>query len=206
VKIPVYVYSADPILQAGVIGQLRGRPEADVVDGTSLDAARVAIVASDTVDEETSRTIRAVLRNGELRVVLVVSQLDDSSLLAGIEAGACAFVRRAEAVPERLANAVLSAAAGDGTVPPDLLGRLLTHVSNVQTNVLSPRGMTLTGLSEREIEVLRLVAEGLETTEIAERLCYSERTVKGVIHEITTRLRLKNRAQAVAYAVRQGLI
>ena len=82
----------------------------------------------------------------------------------------------------------------------------MTHVSNIQSNVLSPRGLTLTGLSEREIEVLRLVAEGLETSEIAEKLCYSERTVKGVVHEITTRLRLRNRAQAVAYAVRQGLI
>ena len=50
------------------------------------------------------------------------------------------------------------------------------------------------------------MAEGLETSEIAERLCYSERTVKGVVHEITTRLRLRNRAQAVAYAVRQGFI
>ena len=205
-KIPVYVFSLDPILQMGVIGQLRGRPECEVVDGTSIDSARVAIVAVDTVDEEAVRSIRAVIRNGELRVVIVVSNLDDASLLAGIEAGACGFIRRGDAVPERLASAVLSAAAGDGTVPPDLLGRLLTHVSNVQANVLSPRGMTLTGLSEREIEVLRLVAEGLETTEIASRLCYSERTVKGVIHEITTRLRLKNRAQAVAYAVRQGLI
>jgi DNA-binding NarL/FixJ family response regulator len=79
-------------------------------------------------------------------------------------------------------------------------------MSNIQSNVLSPRGMTLSGLSEREIEVLRLVADGLETSEIAARLCYSERTVKGVVHEITTRLRLRNRAQAVAYAVRQGLI
>jgi DNA-binding NarL/FixJ family response regulator len=206
VKIPAYVYSVDPILQMGVSGQLRGRPEVEVVDGTSFDAAKVAIVVCDTVDEDTARSVRAIVRNGEIRVVLVVGQLDDNSLIAGIEAGACGFMRRGEAVPEKLAAAVLSAAAGDGTVPPDLLGRLLTHVSNVQAQVLSPRGMTLSGMSEREIQVLRLVSEGLETTEIAERLCYSERTVKGVIHEITTRLRLKNRAQAVAYAVRQGLI
>ena len=205
-KIPVYVYSTDPILQAGVVGQLRGRPETEVVDGTSLDDVRVAVVVCDSVDEDTVRTVRALQRTGDLRIVLVVSSLDDSSLLAGIEAGASGFVRRSEAVPERLAAVVASAAAGDGSVPPDLLGRLLAHVSNVQVNVLAPRGMTLSGLSQREIEVLRLVAEGLETTEIADRLSYSERTVKGVIHEITTRFRLKNRAQAVAYAVRQGLI
>jgi DNA-binding NarL/FixJ family response regulator len=83
---------------------------------------------------------------------------------------------------------------------------LLDYVNNLQASVLSPRGLSLTGLSDRELDVLRLVAEGLETSEIAERLCYSERTVKGVVHEITTRLRLKNRAHAVAYAVRHGLI
>jgi DNA-binding NarL/FixJ family response regulator len=206
VRIPVYVYSADPILHAGIAAQLRGRPETEVVDGTDLDMVKVAVVVCDDVDEETARSVRALQRNGSLRVVLVVSNLDDANLMAGIEAGASGFLRRAEAVAERLTAVIHATASGDGSVPPDLLGRLLTHMSNIQSNVLSPRGMTLSGLSEREIEVLRLVADGLETSEIAARLCYSERTVKGVVHEITTRLRLRNRAQAVAYAVRQGLI
>jgi DNA-binding NarL/FixJ family response regulator len=206
VRIPVYVYSADPILHAGIASQLRGRPETEVIEGTDLDTARVAVVVCDEVDEDAARAVRALQRNGSLRVILVVSNLDDANLLAGIEAGASGFLRRAEAVAERLTAVIHATASGDGSVPPDLLGRLLTHMSNIQSNVLSPRGMTLSGLSEREIEVLRLVADGLETSEIAARLCYSERTVKGVVHEITTRLRLRNRAQAVAYAVRQGLI
>jgi DNA-binding NarL/FixJ family response regulator len=176
-----------------------------VVDATDLDSVRVGVVVCDAVDEETARSVRA-LQRGSLRVVLVVTNLDDANLLAGIDAGASGFLRRSEAVAERLVEVILSAASGDGSVPPDLLGRLLAHVSNIQTTVLSPRGLTLTGLSEREIDVLRLVAEGFETSEIAAKLCYSERTVKGVVHEITTRLRLRNRAQAVAYAVRQGLI
>jgi DNA-binding NarL/FixJ family response regulator len=206
VRIPVYVYSSDPVLHAGIAAQLRGRPETEVVDGTDLDSVRVAVVVCDDVDEETARSVRALQRNGSLRVVLVVSNLDDGNLLAGIEAGASGFLRRGEAVAERLTAVIHATASGDGSVPSDLLGRLLTHMSNIQSNVLSPRGMTLAGLSEREIEVLRLVADGLETSEIAAQLCYSERTVKGVVHEITTRLRLRNRAQAVAYAVRQGLI
>ena len=204
-RIPVYVYSVDPILHADIAAQLRGRSETEVVDGTDLDSVRVGVVVCDTVDEETARSVRA-LQRGSLRVVLVVTNLDDANLLAGIDAGASGFLRRCEAVAERLVEVILSAASGDGSVPPDLLGRLLAHVSNIQTTVLSPRGLTLTGLSEREIDVLRLVAEGCETSEIAAKLCYSERTVKGVVHEITTRLRLRNRAQAVAYAVRQGLI
>ena len=98
------------------------------------------------------------------------------------------------------------AAAGDGTIPPDLLGRLLSQLRDLQSNVLSPRGLTLAGLAEREIEVLKLVAEGLDTGEIAEKLCYSERTVKNVLHHLTTRLQLRNRSHAVAYAMRNGLI
>lgn len=206
VKIPVYVHADDPVLQAGVTALLRGRPEASVVEATDLDTARVVIVAADDVDEPTVRTARALQRNGSMRLVLVITNLGDAALLAGIGAGACGFVRRSEATPERLGEVVRSAASGDGAVPPDLLGRLLEHMSSVQSSILEPRGLSLSGLSERETVVLRLVAEGLETSEIAERLCFSERTVKGVIHEVTTRLRLRNRAQAVAYAVRQGLI
>jgi DNA-binding NarL/FixJ family response regulator len=101
---------------------------------------------------------------------------------------------------------VRHAAAGDGSVPPDLLGRLLRQVGRLQRQVLAPRGLTFTGLSEREVDVLRLVADGLDTSEIARHLSYSERTIKNVIHDITTRLQLRNRAQAVAYAMREGLI
>jgi DNA-binding NarL/FixJ family response regulator len=62
---------------------------------------------------------------------------------------------------------------------------------------------TLTG---RETAVLRLIAEGLGTAEVAEQLCYSTRTVKSVIHEVTRRLHLRNRTHAVAYAIRLRLI
>ena len=99
-----------------------------------------------------------------------------------------------------------AAAAGDGSVPGDLLARLLDQVGRLKRQVLDPRGIALSGLSEREAAVLRLVSEGLETSEIARRLSYSERTIKNVIHDVTTRLGLKNRSHAVAFAVREGLI
>ena len=204
-RIRVYVYAADPISQAGLASQLRARPEIQVVDD-DVDRAEVAIVVADEVDEETSRTVRAVQRNGIPRVVLVVTRLDDAGMIGGIEAGACGLLRRSEANPERLVESILSAGAGDGSVPSDLLGRLLEHVGRLQRQVLSPRGLTLTGLTEREIEVLRLVADGYDTSEIAGQLAYSERTIKNVIHDVTARLNLRNRSHAVAYAVRNGLI
>jgi DNA-binding NarL/FixJ family response regulator len=97
-------------------------------------------------------------------------------------------------------------ARGDGTVPPDLLGRLLAQVGRVQRQVLSPRGFALTGLSRREADILRLIADGLDTAEIATTLAYSERTVKNVLHDVTSRLQLRNRSHAVAYALKQGMI
>ena len=72
--------------------------------------------------------------------------------------------------------------------------------------VLAPRGLAFSGLSDREAEVLKLVASGHDTAEIAGRLSYSQRTVKNILHDVTTRLQLKNRSHAVAYAVREGLI
>jgi DNA-binding NarL/FixJ family response regulator len=61
-------------------------------------------------------------------------------------------------------------------------------------------------LEDREVDVLRLVAEGLDTAQIAQRLNYSERTIKHVIHVMLDRLQLKNRPHAVAFAIRSGLI
>jgi DNA-binding NarL/FixJ family response regulator len=205
-RVPVFVYARDPISQAGIAAELRGRPELEVLSETEVDQADVAVVAADEVDEETLRVIKAIQRTGGPRVVLVVARPDDGGLVAAVEAGACGLLRRSEATPEILTRAVVAAAQGDGTVPPDLLGRLLSQVGRLQRHVLAPRGLTFSGLTERELGVLRLVADGLDTAEIAEQLAYSERTIKNIIHDITTRFHLRNRSHAVAFALRQGLI
>ena len=205
-RVSVFVYAADPVSAAGVASELRRRPEVMVVDDAEIDRAEVAIVVTDEVDPVTVRTVRAIQRNGCPRVVMIVTRLDDAGLLAAVEAGACGMLRRADALPERVATAVLTAAKGDGSVPPDLLGRLLDQMGRLQRQVLAPRGLSLSGFSDREVDILRLLAEGWDTSTIASKLSYSERTVKQVIHDLTTRLQLRNRSHAVAYAVRQGLI
>ncbi len=205
-RIRVFVFGEDPISQAGVATQLRGRPEVLVVDGTDIDSAEVAVVIVDQMGENTARTVHAVQRGGCPRVVLVVSELDDAGLLVAVETGVSGLLRRKEATPERLAAAVTSAASGDGTLAPDLLGRLMAQMSRLQRDVLAPRGIGPAGLTDRERDVLRLLADGLDTAEIASQLAYSERTIKNIIHDLTTRLNLKNRSHAVAYAVKSGLI
>jgi DNA-binding NarL/FixJ family response regulator len=205
-RIPVYVYAEDPVLQAGVASQIRRRPEILVVDEGELDSAAVAVVVADLIDDSTVTVIRAIQRNGCPRVIVVAGHLDDASVLMAVEAGACGFLRRREATPERMVGVLQSVADGNGTMPPDMLGRFLGLIREMQTDVLAPRGLTLAGLTDREIQVLRMVAEGLDTAEIADRLCYSERTVKNIVHGVTARLHLRNRSHAVAYAMRHGLI
>lgn len=205
-RIPVFVYARDPISEAGLVSQLHDRPEVWVVGEGELDSAAVAVVVADQVDAETLRAIKALQRNGCPRVVAVVTQLDDGGLLGAIEAGACGLLRRSEAVPDRLVAALQRAAAGDGTLPPDLLGRLLAQIGHLHREILSPRGFRFSGLTEREVEVLRMVSDGCNTAEIAGKLCYSERTIKNTIQDVITRFQLRNRSHAVAYALRQGLI
>lgn len=205
-RVKIYVYANDPVSQAGLAGQLRGQREVEVVEDLRIDEADVAFLVADEVDEDVLRTAKATQRGGCSRVVLVVTKLDDAGLLAAVEAGVCGMLRRSDARPEALVAAARNAANGDGTVPPDLLGRLLTQVGRLQRQVLSPRGLSFTGLSEREVDVLKLLADGFDTAEVATRLCYSERTVKNVVGDITRRHGLRNRTHAVAYALRQGLI
>lgn len=169
--------------------------------------ARVSLVVTDRVGERSLQVMRSLRQQQEEgRLVLVVAELDDGDLVAVAEVGVVGLVRRGEATPERLVRVIRAVSVGEAAVPPDLLGRLLDQVGALQRQVLSPRGLRFSGLADREIEVLRRIAEGLSTAEIAAELSYSQRTVKNVLHDVTTRLQLRNRAHAVAYALRQGLI
>lgn len=214
-RIPVLVHADDPVTRAGLEAQLRGRPGVELRDLEWLDTdplldddtpGPVAVVVVDEVDEQAVRTIRALVRTAARQVLVVAGRLDETSVLAVTEAGACGVLRRSDAVAERLVPAITRAAAGEGTLPPDLLGRLLQQVGDLQRQVLSPRGLTFSGLTERELQVLRLIADGHDTSEIARGLAYSERTVKNIIHDVTSRLHLRNRSHAVAWAMRAGYI
>jgi len=203
-RIATRVVASDPVTRAGLVAQLRTQHELVVVEDE--DRAAVAVVATDVIDDEAARIVRTLLRSGPVHVVVVSSVLDDSGVLVAVEAGACAIVRRADASAERMASVIGSAVAGHGTLPPDLLGSLLSQVGQLQRNVLHPRGIQLNGFSERETEVLRLIADGFDTAEIAAKLSYSERTVKNIVHDVMSRFNLRNRCHAVAYALRSGVI
>ncbi|MEU9620470.1 MULTISPECIES: response regulator transcription factor [unclassified Streptomyces] len=203
----VALRAQDPISQAGVASQLRTRPEISVTEWGEGDASpQIVIVVVDAVDEEVLTMLRHIQRTSTSRTVLVTTDIDEQKLVSAAECGVAGVVRRSESTPEHLVQVIGTVARGEGHLPSDLLGRLLEEVGRLQGQVLGPRGLHFTGLAAREVDVLRLVAEGYDTADIATKLAYSERTIKNVLHSVMTRLQLRNRSHAVAYAMRQGLI
>ncbi len=204
--VTVFVHAPDPISQSGVVAQLRGQREITVVDELATTPVDVAIVIADAIGPDELRSIRAIQRNGHTKVVLLVASVDEAHVLSAVEEGAVGVLRRCEASGSRLADLIRAAREGGGSLPADLLGGLMRQVKYVHTEVLSPRGLSFSHLNRRELDVLRLIADGYDTREIADQLCYSERTIKNVIHDVVRRFGLRNRSHAVAYALRQGLI
>ncbi|KJY20526.1 MULTISPECIES: response regulator transcription factor [Streptomyces] len=205
-RIPVEVHASDPLSFAGATGQLRRQPEIELVEEMAGRPGTVAVLLVDALDEATLSRLRRLTRTEGTRVVLVANALREADLLQVVECGVRAIVWRREATEDRLLQAVRAAARGDGDLPSDLIARLITQVGSLQRSADRLPGVPASGLVRREVDVLRLVADGLSTEEVAAKLAYSERTVKNVMHGLTTRLHLRNRAHAVAYALREGYI
>ena len=99
-----------------------------------------------------------------------------------------ALVRRSEVTSERLVAVILKARDGGAEMPADLLAGPARSGRAAAAAGPGPAGCGSPGSSDREVEILRLVAEGLDTGEIARQLAFSERTIKSVLHDVTTRL------------------
>ncbi len=200
-RVTVAVASHDPLLHAGLSSQLAHSSLLHIV--TQPAGADVVAVACDSVDTKT-RGLIEVSRAQRSRVLIVVATLSERDLLVAVAAGAIGFVRRRDALTDHLCAAIISVARGSTSLPTDLLEALLPRAappSPGQRNAY-PNGI----LTDREADVLRLAGHGNETAEIARILCYSERTVKSIIHDVTRRFELKNRTHAVAWAIRHGLV
>ena len=137
-------------------------------------------------------------RDSGLLLVAIAASAEDELLVEAIEAGVTGALLRGDANPNTFLHTLRSAAAGNGSLPTAVLSRLLAR----------PRsGMRGAGdLTDRELGVLRLLSKGDSTRQIAVDLCYSEKTVKNIVHDVLVRMNCRNRAQAVALATRRGLI
>jgi len=210
----VFILDAHSIYRHGLVSCLAGMSEVDFVAEAAtireawadrhLPDSDVVLVEPDVPGG--SDFIRQVREKTGAAVVVCSSRADEQDVLAAVQAGAVGYLCKDTLTPETLETGVRGASNGAGVMTPEILGNLLRGISRVSREVLEPRGLSLSWLTAREQEVLRLVAAGHPTREVAQKLCYSERTIKNVIHDVVTKLNARTRSQAVAQAVREGLI
>jgi NarL family two-component system response regulator LiaR len=130
------------------------------------------------------------------RVIALTSFADDEKVFPAIKAGAAGYLLK-DVRPADLADAVRKASRGEALLAPSVAARLMQEVSGERP---APAGLT-----DRELEVLRLIARGMSNKQIARELVVSEKTVKTHVSNILAKLHLDDRTQAALYAVREGL-
>jgi DNA-binding NarL/FixJ family response regulator len=204
----LFVVDPHTIYRRGLAACLEGLPEVDSVG--QADSVRNAwedgaLFASDLiiVDHVMPGGLDFVAASGEASgapVVVCSSQCDEDAVLAALQAGAAGVLRKETLTTDSLASAVRAAASGTGVVTSELLRELLDGIGAENGQPAAAR------LTDREQQVLSLIAAGHPTREVAQQLCYSERTVKNVLHDVVTKMGARSRSQAVAHAVREGLI
>ncbi len=205
-RLHVAVRAHDPLSRAGLAALLRGAAHIGVLADERQARPHVLVVAAAALNAELAGTLSRAARELGAPVVLIADDLSADDLLTVVRYRVMAVVPRRLVTADVLVRCVTAVAGGGGIMPPDLVGGLLQHVERLQRDLRESAPAAAGGLTEREIEILRLMAEGLDTTEIAQELSYSTRTVKNIMYGITHRLNLRNRPHAVAYAVRAGLI
>ncbi|MFJ8228490.1 LuxR C-terminal-related transcriptional regulator [Streptomyces sp. NPDC094448] len=207
--VTILVLADDPITADGVTAYLRSCPSLAVVSPEDVGEARMALFLADRV---TGRTVAAMAElaersgEGELPVVLVANTISGPLLVRAVRHGLVSFLPRARTPLDRTVETLLEVYGGRCDLPPAMVGELMTQIRALHRAGAAGAESAAGELTSREADILRLVAEGLTTVEIAARLNYAERTIKSVLHGAIVRLGLRNRAHAVAHAMRIGAI
>jgi len=211
---PITVLLVDDhaLVRSGVRAYLETQPELVVVAeaGSGQEAVQQAVeYAPDVVlmdlvmpgmdGVEATRRVREV--SPRTQVVVLTSFHEDTHIFPAIKAGAISYLLK-DIGPAELAEAIRAAARGEAILHPKVAARLLQELRGNRTQTIN----VYTELSEREQEVLRLIAEGMSNAEMAEKLVLSEKTVKSHVSNILNKLHLADRTQAAVFAWREGVV
>ena len=140
----------------------------------------------------------------ESRIVVLTISAEDEDVTSAVVVGACGYLLKDSSIPELVAG-IRAAAAGEALISPYVAGKLLQRLRE-EWAPAAELELIRTGLSEREIEVLKLIANGRDNADIARELFISPKTVKNHTSNILMKLQFENRIQAAVYAVRSGIV
>jgi DNA-binding NarL/FixJ family response regulator len=138
------------------------------------------------------------------RVVVLTISADDEDVMAAVMAGACGYLLKDSSIQDLIVG-IRAAAAGESLISPQIAAKLLRRLRSQSSNEEAAETIR-TELSDREIEVLKLIANGKDNAQIARELFISPKTVKNHISNILMKLQIENRIQAAVYAVRSGIV
>lgn len=209
VRVAVTVLAGDARVASDLVVALTACREADVLTATERGAADVVVVLAELVTEavvDELATWGRAAENAGQRLVLVAGPLRERYLPRLFGAGVVSVLPYRDVSSAQVVRAVLTSSAGRSVIPDLLVRWLVDEVRSAQCDLLASKVGLVSGLTLREVEVLRRLSDGYDTSRIASELNYSERTIKKSIQDVMSRLRLRNRAHAVSYAMRVGAI
>lgn len=211
-SISVLLVDDHAVVRQGVKAFLITQPDLSVVGeaGSGEEAVQLAekhvpdVILMDLImpkmdGVEATRRIKQVSPRSQ--VVVLTSYHEDEHIFPALKAGALSYVLK-DVSAEELAAAIRKAANGEAVLHPRVAARVIKELQGKRTDKLNP----FTELSERELEVLKLIADGMSNAELAAKLVLSEKTVKGHVSNILSKLHLADRTQAAVFAWREGVV
>ena len=208
----VIICDDQAIVRDGLAMLLKLEPDIEVVGIAGDGAEAIEMVADNRPDlilmdlkmpimngVEATRQIR--MKYPEVKVLVLTTYADDEWVFDAIQSGASGYLLK-DTPREELVKSVKGTLAGKTYVDPSVAGKVLDHFSSHQTQ---PSTLITSKLTEREIEVLRLIAKGLSNADIAERLFLSDGTVRNHVSAILAKLGVSDRTQAAVIAIQHGL-
>jgi len=211
---PITVLLVDDheVVRQGVRAFLEAHIEFTVVGeaGTGTDAVKLAeelipdVVLMDLMmpgmdGVEATRQVKNA--SPRTQVVVLTSYHEDEHIFPALQAGALSYILK-DVKMEELGNAVKRAANGEVFLHPRVAARVIQELHGTRRDEAAP----LSDLTKREMEILKLIANGLSNSDIAEKLVISGHTVKGHVSNILSKLHLADRTQAAVYAWRKGVV
>lgn len=208
-----------PLVRSGLRSLLENEPDLEVV-GEASDGAEAVDLARQLRPDvvlmdlrmpgmdgiEAARRIADADGTDDIRVLIVTMFDLDEDIIEAVRAGVRGYLLKGGSA-DRLIDAVRAVAAGGAVLAPSVTRQLLDHAARALPPVMPTRAeASLDSLSEREEEVLRLLAKGLSNAEIAEQLILGEATVKSHVSSLLGKLGLRDRLQAVVFAYRSGVV